>query len=170
VGLIIHWPSTAFAAPDAEPKIPSPILAVGILLAAAVGFLWLKLRGVEKNLTATHETITKYYAGKQDLLDHEQQLRAVIDAIAFPVRSRQKGLTLLGCNTAYCQTLLGERLELGVGAFDDVRRGLPSTLGFVELRAGASEIWNDAEYGSHAVAHFPIARLAPTAAKAWLKE
>ena len=83
-GLSIQWPASAFAATAAETSIPWPLLAVAILLAAAVGFLWIKLRGAERDLAVAHEIIAKHDSGKQDLLDHEQQLRAVIDAIPFP--------------------------------------------------------------------------------------
>jgi hypothetical protein len=131
VGLSIHWPSTAFTATDAEPKTPWPLPAVGILLAAAVGFKWVKLRGAGKNLAVTHQAIDKYDVGKQDLLDHELGLHAAIDAKPFPIWWRQQDLILIGCNSAYYETLLGESLEIGVDAIDDEGRSRSPTLSFV---------------------------------------
>ena len=94
----------------------------------------------------------------------------MIEAIPFPVWWRRQALTLVGCNTAYCETVLGEILELEAGAIDDEGRGLALTRSFVELYGGALEIWNDAGCGSHAVAHLPITGLSLTAAKAWVTE
>ena len=76
--LIIQWPALALAATALEMSISWQLLAIVISLETAVGFLWFKLRGAERNLAGAHETITKHELGKQGLLDHEQQLRAVI--------------------------------------------------------------------------------------------
>ena len=130
VVLIIQWLALALAPTAVEMSIPWPLLAMVILLVAAVGFLWFKLRGDERNLAVADETIAKHDLGKPDLLDYEQQLRAVIDAIPYPVWWRRQDLTLIGCNTAYCEifetdceTVLGESLELGAGAIVDEGRG-----------------------------------------------
>ena len=131
VVLIIQWLALALAATAVEMSIPWPLLAMVILFVAAAGFLWFKLRGDERNLAVAHETIAKHDSGKPDLLDHEQQLRTVIDAIPYPVWWRRQDLTLIGCNTAYCElfesdceTVLWESLGLGAGAIDDEGRGL----------------------------------------------
>jgi hypothetical protein len=150
--------------------IPWPLLGVGILLAAAVGFLWLKLRGAERNLAINHETIANYDTEKQDLLGHEQQLSAVIEAISVPVCWRWQDLTRIGCITVYCETVLGESLELGVGAIEDEGRGLALTRSLVKLYGGALEIQNDAKCGFHGVVHFPIYGPALTSAKAQVTE
>ena len=76
--LIIQWPALALAATAVEMSISWQLLAIVILLETAVRFLWFKLRGAERNLAGAHETITKHESGKQGLLDHGQQLRAVI--------------------------------------------------------------------------------------------
>ena len=141
---------------------------MGVLL--AVGVLWLKLRGAERNLAITHETIANYDTGKQDLPGHEQQLCAVIEVIPRPVWRRWQGLTRMGRITAYCETVLGESLELGVGAIDDEGRGLALTRSLVELYGGALEIQNDAECGFHGVVHFPISGLTLTSAKTQVTE
>lgn len=76
--LIIQWLALVLAAIAVEMSISWQLLAIVFLLETAVGFLWFKLRGAERNLAGAHETITKHESGKQGLLDHEQQLRAVI--------------------------------------------------------------------------------------------
>jgi hypothetical protein len=144
-------------------SIPWPLIGVGALLAA--GVLWLKLRGAERSLAITHETIANYDTGKQDLPGHEQQLCAVIEAIPRPVWRRWQTLTRMGRINAYCETVLGESLELGVGAIDDEGCGLALTRSLIELYGGALEIQNDAECGFHGVAHFSIFGPTPTSAK-----
>ena len=136
---------------------------MGVLLAA--GVLWLKLRGAERSPAITHETIANYDMGKQDLPGHEQQLCAVIKLIPRPVWWRWQALTRMKRITAYCETVLGESLELGVGAIDDEGRGLALTRSLVKLYGGALEIQNDAECGFHGVAHFSIFGPTPTSAK-----
>ena len=165
--LIIQWPALAFAATTVETSIPWPLLAVVILLAAAVGFLWIKLRGAERDLAVAHEIIAKHDSGKQDLLDHEQQLRAVIDAIPFPVWWRRQDLTLIGCNSAYCETLesdyetvLGESLELGASAIDDEGRGLAARA--LQMGIGLSESHHIVHEGSRLLLEFTEAPLAET--------
>tara|TARA_E500000331_G_scaffold311570_1_gene318981 strand:+ start:396 stop:683 length:288 start_codon:yes stop_codon:yes gene_type:complete len=76
--LFIQWLALALVAIAVEMSISWQLLAIVFLLETAVGFLWFKLRGAERNLAGAHETITKHESGKQGLLDHEQQLRAVI--------------------------------------------------------------------------------------------
>lgn len=158
--LIIQWPALALAATAVEMSISWQLLAMVILLAAAVGFLWFKLRGAERNLAGAHETIAKHDSGKQDLLDHEQQLRAVINAIPFPVWWRRQDLTLIGCNTAYCETVLGESLELGVGAIDDKGRGLAAQA--FQMGIGLSESHHIVHEGSRLLLEFTEAPLAET--------
>ena len=75
--LIIQWPALTPDATAVEVSISWQLLAMVILLAAAVGFLWFKLRGAERNRASAHETIAKPDPGKQGLHDHEQHLRAV---------------------------------------------------------------------------------------------
>lgn len=158
--LIIQWPALALAATAVEMSISWQLLAMVILLAAAVGFLWFELRGAEGNLAGAHETIAKHDSGKQDLLDHEQQLRAVIDAIPFPVWWRRQDLTLIGCNTAYCETVLGESLELGVGAIEDEGPGLAARA--FQMGIGLSESHHIVHEGSRLLLEFTEAPLAET--------
>jgi hypothetical protein len=113
----------------------------------------------------THATIANYDTGKQDLPGHEQQLCAVIKEILRPVWWRWQALTRMGRISAYCETILGESLELGVGAIDDEGRGLALTRSLDELYGGALERQNDAECGFHGVAYFPISGPTPTSAK-----
>jgi len=148
-------------------SIPWPLIAVAILLTAVVGFLWLKFRRAERNLAVAHETIAKHDTEKQDLVDHEQQLRAVIDAIPFPVWWRRQDLTLIGCNTAYCEILesnseavLGQSLELGASAIDDDGRGLAARA--LQMGIGLSESHYIVHEGRRRLLEFTEAPLAET--------